>query len=334
MISNQASGLKSRQRGAALLAVLWLSAALSAIAFTVATSVRAETERTTTDVDALRAGYLADGAIDRALLYIQWGPNYRNADGTPKYFQNPMPVMHFQFPTGAVNVEIIPETAKLNINQARPEELRRLLLLVGLVPAQAESITAAILDWRAGSPDGSFSQFDQHYMSLVPSFQARHASFHEIEELLLVQGMTPDLFYGSYTRDEDGHLIRHPALRDCLSVFGTKAVLDINTAEPAVMAAVGVMPEAVTAIVNRRRLGVIKQADIGPLLSVAGPGAARLGIAPSTIVTLRATATLRLANGQLSDLRRSVSTMVKFLGPGFSEPYHVMRWYDNVVAPQ
>jgi len=123
-------------------------------------------------------------------------------------------------------------------------------------------------------------------------------------------------------------------LRDCLSVFGTKGVVDINTAEPAVMGAIGITPDFVTAIVNRRRQGVIKQGDVGALVSGAGPGAARLGIAPSTIVTLRATSALRLANGQLSDLRRSVSAMVKFLGPGFNEPYHVMRWYDNVVAPQ
>ena len=115
--------------------------------------------------------------------------------------------------------------------------------------------------------------------------------------------MTPDLFYGSYTRDEQGNLLRHPALRDCLSVFGTKTVLDINTAEPAVMGAVGVTPDAVTAIVNRRRQGVIKQADLGGLVSGAGPGAARLGIVPSVIVTLRATAALRLPSGQLSDLR-------------------------------
>ncbi len=42
--------------GTALLAVLWLTAALSAIAFTVASTVRAETERTATDIEALRAG--------------------------------------------------------------------------------------------------------------------------------------------------------------------------------------------------------------------------------------------------------------------------------------
>jgi len=322
------------RQGAALLAVLWLSAALSAIALTVASSVRAETERTTTDVDALRASYLATGAIDRALLYILWGPSYKNADGTPKYFQAPMPLLRFNFPTGAANVEIIPETAKLNVNMALPVELRSLLLAIGLDPPHAESIAAAIVDWRSPTPGGGFSQFDQHYLSMSPSFQARHASFHEIEELLLVQGVTPDLFYGHYTRDDDGQLVRHPALRDCLSVFGSRSVIDINTAEPAVMRALGITPDVITAILNRRRERPIKSEDLAPLLTAAGPLSARLGLAPSVIVTLRATASLRLQDGRLSDLRHATSAMVKFLGPEFEVPYHVMRWYDNVVAPQ
>src|ERR1700688_2059555 len=142
----------SNSRGSALLAVLWLSAALSAIAFTVANTVRAETERTSTEVDALRAYYLASGAIDRAILYIQWGPAHRNPDGTPKYFQSPMPALQFNFPTGAATTEIIPEISKLNVNTALPAELRGLMLALGAPLEQADMAVQGILDWRAGSP--------------------------------------------------------------------------------------------------------------------------------------------------------------------------------------
>src|ERR1700693_4465986 len=72
-------------RGSAPLAVLWLTAALSAIAFTVANTVRAETERTSTAVDSLKAYYLATGAINRAIFRIEWGPGYRNPDGSSKF---------------------------------------------------------------------------------------------------------------------------------------------------------------------------------------------------------------------------------------------------------
>ncbi|HYL35118.1 MAG TPA: hypothetical protein VEV17_04310 [Bryobacteraceae bacterium] len=325
---------RGAQRGSALLAVLWLSAALSAIAFTVASTVRGETERTSTEMDALRAGYLAAGALDRALLYIQWGPVYRNPDGTPKYFQNPTPMLRFNFPAGPAVVEIIPETAKLNVNAALPQELLNLMLALGVDAAQAATIAAAIVDWRTPSPGGSFTQFDQHYLSLTPSFRGRHASFQEIEELLLVQGVTPDLFYGSYTRDGQGALVRHAALRDCLSVYGSRGPIDVNTAEPAVMQAIGVSPDVVGAIVARRATTPIRDPQqLGPYSS-GGPGAARLAITQSPIATLRATARVRNANGGLSDVRRSASALVKWLGPEWNVPFHILRWYDNVVSPQ
>ena len=69
------------ERGSALLAVLWLAAALSAIAFTVATTVRGETERTSTDIDSLRAYYLASGSVERGILWILWDrPNATRMD--------------------------------------------------------------------------------------------------------------------------------------------------------------------------------------------------------------------------------------------------------------
>ena len=64
-------------RGRALLTVLWISAALSAIAFSLANTVRGETERVSTDLDALRAYYLATGAVERAAvekLWTIWNP--------------------------------------------------------------------------------------------------------------------------------------------------------------------------------------------------------------------------------------------------------------------
>jgi general secretion pathway protein K len=291
--------MKTNRRGTALLAVLWLSAAL--------------------------------GAIDRALLYIEWGPSYKDASGAPKYFQVPMPVLRFEFPTGSASVEIIPESAKLNINASPPPELGRLMQALGVDAGQAQTIVAGIMDWRSASPGGSFTQFDQHYLSLVPSFRSRHASFQEIEELLLVQGVTPDLFYGSYTHDADGKLAGRAGLRDCLSVFGTEGQMDVNTMQPEVMQAIGINPGAAAAIVAYRNATVIKDPKQISAF-VDGSLAGRLGVVPTSIATLRSTARLRLSNGQYSDVRRTVGAMVKFIGPILDPPYHVLRWYDTGVS--
>ena len=322
-------------RGAALLAVLWLAAALSAIAFTLANTVRGEIERSSTDADGLKAYYLAEGAIERTLVYIESGSAFPGSNGKAMFEPNRTRVLQLFYPTGVARVEYIPEDSKLNVNTAPPQELFNLMQALGIVdPARAQAIVAGIVDWRGGTPGGSFSLFDQYYLSLTPSFRARHASLEEIEELLVVRGITPDLFYGSYTRDAEGRLIRHDGLRDCLSVYGSTGSLDVNTVTPEVMVAVGVPPQTAAAIVNLRSIVPIH--DMGQIAPFAGgKGMGRLGMTVSgPIATTRATAQLRLPNGQLSDLHRTVSAMIKQVGPDYNPPFHILRWYDDVSIPQ
>jgi len=322
----------SDRRGSALLAVLWLTAALSAIAFTVASTVRAEAERTSTSVDSLKAYYLATGAITRAILRIEWGPAFHTPGSPPNLGQLPVTVMTFDFPSGSAVVNMIPETAKLNVNQATAKELFDLLLALGAEPERAQLVTQGILDWRRPSPGGSFTEFDQYYLSLAPSFRARHASFQEIEELLLIRGVTRDLFYGRYTHDPQQRLVRHAGLRDCLSVYGSMGLIDVNTAEPEVMEAIGVSPAAVAAIVALRSNVPISSFDQISSLSDGSQGFTRLQRTQTTVATLRATAQVRLPDGKPADLRRSVEALVKFLGTEWNPPFHIMRWYDQAVA--
>jgi general secretion pathway protein K len=313
--------------------VLWLTAALTAIAFTLANTVRGEVERSSTDADGLKAYYLAAGAIDRTLVYMESGPAFRGPDGKPLFQEDVTRVLLLNYPHGVARVEYIPENSKLNVNMAPPRELTNLLLALGADPNRAQAIVSGILDWRAGTPGGSFSQFDQYYLSLTPSFRARHASLEEIEELLLVRGMTPDLFYGGYTRDAQGRFIPHDGLRDCLSVYGSTGPLDVNTVTPEVMVAVGVAPDTAAAIVALRKIAPIQ--NVGQLAPFSnGGGMGRLGMIGGPIATLRATAQLRLPNGQLSDVRRTASALIKTLGQEWDPPFHIMRWYDNASVLQ
>jgi general secretion pathway protein K len=302
-------------RGSALLAVLWLSLALSAIAFSLAATVRGETERTSTAVDGLRSYYLATGAIERAILYMQWG----------KQFYSPAtPVLRMSFPTGEAEVEVIPEAAKYNINHSKPEDLLRLLASLGTSPDQAQNVVSAIVDWRT---PGDISPFDQYYLSLVPSFRARHASFEEIEELLVLRGMTTDLYYGTYDRDAGGRLFRRGGLNECVSVYGAVDRFDANTAHPAVLASLGLSPQQVQSLVERRRRQpFLNDGDLGDYAPAAG---GHLRVGGNSMFTLRATARLRLQDGKLSDMRRSVGAMVKMMPPGYDAVYQIMRWYDN-----
>jgi hypothetical protein len=60
-----------------------------------------------------------------------------------------------------------------------------------------------------------------------------------------------------------------------------------------------------------------------------GAGGGRLRSEGNAIVTFRSTARLRLSNGQLSDMRRTVGAQVKYMVFGSPTPYDVLRWYDT-----
>ncbi|MBI5280703.1 MAG: general secretion pathway protein GspK [Candidatus Solibacter usitatus] len=320
----------TRRRGGALLMVLWLSAALSAIAFSVALKVRTEMGRAETSMEGLRAYYLACGAADRALNYMTYGPGARAEGGRPQFWEPGVPLLVFNFPGGVAMVEVIPESSRLSVNRASPEEIFRLLIALGLPPEEAGQVSGAILHWR-GQGGG---QLDSIYLSRTPSFRAPHASLEQIEELMSVAGITPELFHGGYTRTAEGALMPRSGLRDCLTVWSAgNSPLDINTTDPAVMLALGAPPQGVEALVNLRSRSPIPPVQRGEASALLGPAAGRFGIGGTELTyTLRATARLRRQDGRLSDLRRSVALTVQLLPMSQPGGYRILAWHDNAAG--
>ncbi len=115
----------SNRRGSALLTVLWLSACLAAIAFSVSSSVRAETDRVEASSNGLRAWYLATGAVERGIQWMLWGESLPQCGWVATFWQFGAPRMNMTFPSGKAVVEMIPESAKLDINHASADDLIR-----------------------------------------------------------------------------------------------------------------------------------------------------------------------------------------------------------------
>ena len=109
--------------------------------------------------------------------------------------------MNMHYPSGDAMVELIPESAKLNINTATADDLMRVVTVVSGDSQRAAANRGR--DSRLARRLGVPPIFDQYYFTIAPTFRARHASFEEIEELLLVRGMTPELFYGNYIPDSE-----------------------------------------------------------------------------------------------------------------------------------
>jgi hypothetical protein len=298
----------------------------------VAATVRGETERASTLADGLETRYLASGAIERSLLWCIFGSRSapQQGEGGKPNFHLDIPRMVFGFPSGEAVVEVIPETSKLDINRASLQQLAALAAALGADPVQAQQIAISIQHWR--SPGAG--PLDNEYLGLGPTFRPRHASVQDVEELIYAKGMTPDLFHGNYSRDDTGRMVRHSAFKDCVSPWGSIDRFDINTVEPALLAAFGMPGPAIQTLLEYRRAQpILDDRQMAGVSMIAGPAMRFLRRGGgNTIYTLRGTARLRTQDGRLSDLRRTVSATVKFLPPGNTPRHHVLRWDDQAVS--
>jgi general secretion pathway protein K len=314
------------QKGGALLTVMWVSAALAAIALSVSTSIRAEADRAGTAADGLRAMYLATGSVDRAVQGLLWGT------GSDRFFDrhyySEKPRLTYSYPSGDVVVEMMPESAKFDINQASGEDLLRLVTAVSGNPARAREVTDAILGWRGGSGGGS----TEANPPSGSTFQPRNASFEEIEELLLVRGVTPELYYGNYVAEGDGSLSPRGGLRDSLSVWGSQGPFDANAASPALLEVLGASRGAIAQLVRQRAQQPFH--NLGDVAALGIP-TDRLTLSGEHLIwNIRATARLRRPDGSPSEVVRSASAIAKLVLPPRNRPRNpirlrVLRFYED-----
>jgi len=320
------SSQRRDETGGALLTVLWVSAALAAIALSVSTSIRAETDRAGTAADGLRATYLATGSVDRAIQWLLWGTGSDQFFDRHQYSEKSR--FYFSYPSGDAVVEMTPEAAKLNINQASGDDLMRLVTALTGDPQRAAQVSAGIQGWRGG---GGSAAADSSSQSPGSTFQPRGASFEEIEELLLVPGMTPELYYGNYA-PEGNRLSPRGGLRESLSVWGSNGPFDANAVSPALLEMLGAPPAAIAQLMQRRA-----QAPFRNLAEVAALGVPvdRLEVNGEHLIwNIRATARLRRPDGSPSEVVRSASAVAKLVPPPrnrLRDPVQlrVLRFYED-----
>jgi general secretion pathway protein K len=314
---------RTSEKGGALLTVLWVSAALAAIAFSVSMSIRAETDRAGTAADGLRAMYLATGSVDRASQWLLWGT------GSDRFFDrmhySDKPRLSFSYPSGDVVVEMMPEAAKLDLNHVSGDDLVRLITVVSGDPQRAQVIAGAIQG--GGSPAS-----DPLFQAPGPTLRPPGASFEEIEELLLVRGMTPELFYGNYVADAEGRLSPRGGLRDSLSVWGSPGPFDANAVSPALLEALGAAPGAIAQLVQWRSRQPFH--NLGEVAALGIPTDRLVVNGEHLIWNIRATARLRRPDGSPSDVVRSASAIVKLILPPRNRPFNpqrlrVIRFYED-----
>ncbi|HXX57401.1 MAG TPA: hypothetical protein VEI96_05315 [Thermodesulfovibrionales bacterium] len=259
------------QEGIALLLVLWVLTILMVIVLSFSFMTKTETSATLSFKDGIEKRFLAEAGIERGIMEVFYrtvnkgqtvileGLEVWKTDGTP---------YSDQIGDGSYTVRIIDESGKINLNGLSDGNaiiLRQLLINMGVQEDNVNIIVDSILDWK--DPNKGMHRLngagDEYYESLPNPYEAKHADFDTLEELLLVKGMTPDILYGNAEKR---------GLIDFLAVIPTSAapaagggfpgaaagaavgaLININAAPREVLLAVpGMTPEIVESIMSFR----------------------------------------------------------------------------------
>lgn len=121
---------------------------------------------------------------------------------------------------------IIDEERKINVNKVKRKVVERLFKVIGFDSAEAQNLSAAIIDWRDGDSQLSIplgSGEDRYYKNLSDPYEAKDYDFEVLEELLLVKGIDREVF---------------DKIKDFVTIYGNGKI-NINTASAEVLLALG-----------------------------------------------------------------------------------------------
>jgi general secretion pathway protein K len=200
-----------KQRGFALVIVLWTVVLLAFVMTHMVTAGRTEARIAANFVANADAETQADGAVVETV--------FRMIDASDAHWDVGGPY-GLRMRNAKATITIHSETGKVNPNTASQQMLAALMSAVGAPQSQAAMVSAAIVDWRQsddGDPKGPARKIAQ-YRAARLDYAPPGAAFESLDEIQRVIGMTPELF---------------SKLKPNLSIFQTGDP-DIATAQPAV----------------------------------------------------------------------------------------------------
>lgn len=265
------ASMRMHARGAALLLVMWLIALLTALVGAFALTSHMENLQGRVLVRGLAAEQAARAGLEYALTRVdlpepdrQWLP-----DGRP---------YHWQFNDAEVEIRLIDEAGKVDLNAADATLLSSLFRAVGAEQGVAAGLASAILDWRDPDPltQPQGGAEDPDYASAERPYGAKDAPFDTVAEVEQVLGMTPELYekvaphltvYSGAAQPEAAF-----AAAEVLTAMGqdpTQALARRQSSGPAALVAT---PSGTYSIASRARLRNGREAVLRVVARAGGSG--------------------------------------------------------------
>lgn len=193
---------RRKDRGLALIIVLFLSALLTLLMYTFLREMQVEYSLATSGGREVQARHLAWSAVEKARVILAAettpvaGPSTKWLDDPDEWYEMELGDGVFSMirmtpeADGKLRYGIMDEASKLNLNTLPRDVLLKL-------PLATEEIADAIVDWRDSddTPQASGAE-NSYYQTLSQPYKCKNGPFTTVEELLLVKAMTPEILYG------------------------------------------------------------------------------------------------------------------------------------------
>ena len=207
---NTFPGVLDNNHGIALFMTLWILVLLSVIVGEFCFFMGTEVKVTTNFKEQTEAYYIAYAGVQKAIEALindkvtgHPCPAYERDGGSADMEEElnmwrinallpPVP-----FAQGHFQVWLDNESGKVDLNSADTKILQMILNGLDLDDTIKEIIIDSILDWRdKDSLNHLNGAEDDYYLSLEKPYECKDDDFDSINELLLVKGITKELFYG------------------------------------------------------------------------------------------------------------------------------------------
>ena len=237
------SKILNDNRGLALLLTILVISLIVPFTLQFNTSMRTELEAAANLRDGIKLGYIAKSGFHYALAVLYLDATETTFDSLLEDWADESILSSTSsslFEDGRFDVKIVDLSGRIQINHLVDEkgnyiEKQRLLLERFLSSEEFElesedvgNILDAIKDWI--DPDNEVTKFgaeNAYYQALDKPYACKNGPLAFPEELLLIRGITKELFYGTS---------EHKGLSNYISTNG-QGLININTADPFVLRA-------------------------------------------------------------------------------------------------
>lgn len=324
----------NNNHGVALVFVLWILVILGVMAGGFSYAMRNEVRTAGFIKDETQAYYIAYAGINHTLQKFVdnelEGDN--GIDQEKIIWRVNTEIPPHPFNGGEYKIRIGNESGKINLNYAKSDLLKILINHFVVDKEISDVIVDSILDWR--DKDGLHrlnGAENNYYQSLPEPYTCRDGFFKSVDELLLVRGVTHEVFYGgikelvTITMVEESNKNKAGNKK---KNYGKKELININAASPEVLSILPMMTqEAIESIgAFRKEKDISSMRDLIPLVGVD------IAVGISNYIDFKNNGFFTFdSSGRTEDQNtvKRIRIMIKEM-PLTEKSYRIVQWIDSV----